>query len=103
MPAAGICTDPSPGGVATFQLNADTPQPRCGKVLADQQLRVVNATSMAITLVLAGIDYEVPLGGEMTFTSTFGDIWQAGVHVLHTSFYGASGPEIWLVTAGSGT
>jgi hypothetical protein len=83
--------------VVTFQLNVDTPNPRCGVVLAPQRLRVVNATGTTVTVTFHGIDYVLKSGGEQTFTPAFGTIWQPGDHVLHTSFYGGSGPEILLL------
>lgn len=98
QPAAGVCPDLWPGSLATFQLNLDTPNPRCGQVRASQQLRVVNATSTTVTMTLHGVVYLLKPGAEWTFAPTFGAIWQPGVHVLPTSAYGGGGgPEIWLV------
>ena len=97
LPSAGICRDAQPGEEAVFQLNVDTPNPRCGKVTADQRLHVTNFTDSPVTVVLMGADYEIAPGAGMTFAPTFGDIWEFGVHILHTSAYGAGGgPEIWL-------
>lgn len=85
------------GGVVTFQLNVDTPNPRCELVLAPQRLRVVNATGTTVTVTFHAIDYVLQPGGEQTFAPAFGAIWQPGDHVLRTSFYGGGGPEIILV------
>jgi len=98
FPTAGACPDLWPGSIATFQLNIDTPNPRCGVVRASQQLRVVNATGTTVTVTFHGVDYVLKPGGEQTFAPTFGAIWQPGDHVLHVSFYGGGdGPEIFLV------
>jgi hypothetical protein len=96
-PAAGVCASMGADSIVTFQLNVDTPNPRCGLVLAPQRLRVVNATGTTVTVTFHGVDYVLESGGEQTFAPTFGAIWQPGDHVLHTSFYGGSGPEIFLV------
>jgi hypothetical protein len=85
------------GSIVTFQLNIDTPNPRCGMVLSHQRLRVVNATSTTVTVTLHGVDYVLKPGTEQTFAPTFGAIWQPGDHWLRTSFYGGGGPEIFLV------
>jgi hypothetical protein len=95
FPAAGIC-DQQPGSVATFTLENDVPSPRCGRVLADQRLRVVNATSTTVIVTFHGTQYRFDPGAVLTFTTTFGSIWEPGVHVLSTSMYGGGGPEIWL-------
>lgn len=98
QPAAGICLDPQPGGMATFTLAIDTPQPRCGKVLAAQRLRLINATSSSITVTVDISEYQLAAGAAQTFDPAFGVMWQSGVHFLHTPFYGeGGGPEIWLV------
>ena len=97
QPAAGICGDAEAGDVATFTLKIDTPQPRCGKVRADQLLRVVNGTASPITVTFDGSNYQLAPSDSLTFTETFGSIWQPGVHDLYTSLYGGGGPEIWLV------
>lgn len=98
-PAAGVCADMRADSVVTFQLNVDTPNPRCGQVLASQRLRIVNATATTVTVTFHGVDYALKSGGEQTFAPTFGAIWQPGDHVLHTSFYGGGGPEILLLVA----
>jgi hypothetical protein len=98
QPVAGICLGPQAGGIATFQLHIDTPEPRCGQVLAAQRLRLFNDTSSSITVTFDGSDYDLPPGADHTFEPAFGVMWQPGVHFLHTSFYaGGGGPEIWLV------
>lgn len=90
--------DPWPGTVATFQLNIDTPAPRCGMVRASQQLRVVNATGTAVIVTLHGFEYLLKAGDDRTLPPTFGSIWQPGVHDLKVSFYaGGNGPEIILL------
>ena len=97
LPAAAVCRDAVPGDEAVFRLNADTPNPRCGKVTPNQRLHVTNFTDSSVTVVLMGVDYEIAPKAGMTFAPTFGDIWEPGVHVLHTSAYGGGGgPEIWL-------
>ena len=96
LPAAGICDDPQPGRIATFTIASDTPQPRCGKVLAEQRLRLVNGTSAPITVTFAGSDYLLEPSAERTFDLPFGGIWLPGVHTVHTSLYGGSGPAVWL-------
>ena len=98
LPTAAVCRDALPGEEAIFQLKIDTPNPRCGKVTANQRLHVTNSTDSPVTVVLMGVDYEIAPGAGMTFAPTFGDIWEPGVHVLHTSAYGGGGgPEIWLL------
>jgi hypothetical protein len=95
LPAAGIC-DTQPGPVATFTLETDVPIPRCGKVVGDQRLRVVNGTGARVTVTFHGRLYRFDPAAELTFIPTFGSIWEPGVHVLSTSMYGGGGPEIWL-------
>ena len=98
-PTAGICDDLQPGDTAVFRLNLDTPEPRCGKVTAEQTLRVINATESPVMVVLVGVDYPIAPGAGFTFAPTFGAIWEPGVHLLHTSAYaGSAGPEIWLIS-----
>jgi hypothetical protein len=96
-PTAGICADMRTGSIVAFQLNVDTPNPRCGMVLGAQQLHVVNATGTTVTVTFHGVDYVLKPGGEQTFAPEFGSIWQPGDHWLRTSFYGGGGPEILLV------
>ena len=98
LPTAGICGDALPGETAIIRLNVDTPNPRCAKVTANQRLHVTNLTDSPVTVVLMGVDYEIAQGAGTTFAPMFGDIWEPGVHVLHTSAYGdGGGPEIWLL------
>src|SRR5438309_3106302 len=71
LPAAGICAT-FPGTVATFELNADTPNPRCGQVVGTQRLEVVNATSETVTVTFHGVAYVLKAGDRRTFQPTFG-------------------------------
>lgn len=96
QPAAGICQGVFDSPVFTLTLALDTPQPRCGLVTANQQLRVVNETSETVTVTFNGADFVLQPGADHTFAPTFGAIWQAGVHILSTSAY-AGGAAIWLV------
>ena len=96
QPVAGICADLTSGRIATFQLNIDTPGPRCGIVDASQSLRLVNATGRTVTVTFHGAAYVLRSGAQQTFSPTFGAIWQPGDHWLRTSYYAGAGPEIIL-------
>lgn len=99
LPAAGTCELQS-GAVATIVLNSDVPQPRCIQVFGGQRLQVVNGTSAGITVTFDSSDYPLEPGAKLTLDPPFGLMWQPGVHLLHTSLYGDSGPEIWLIGGG---
>jgi len=95
LPAAGIC-DLQSGDVATFHLAIDVPQPRCGKVLPTQRLRVINDTPATVTVTFAGVVYELPPRAQVTFARAFGTVWEPGVHDLQTSA-ATGGSEILLI------
>jgi len=98
-PAAGICSDPPIGQVATFTFGLDTPHPRCGKVLPRQRLRLVNDRPETTTFSFLGERFRLVPGSSITLSPLLGDIWEPGVHRLGLS----NGPEIWLVGAGPDT
>jgi hypothetical protein len=98
LPAAGVCPLLT-GKVASFGLNIDTPAPRCARVSPSQLLRVVNYTRARATFRFGGSKYSLEPGEGFTVGRPFGSLWLAGVHVLHTSLYDGSGPEIWLTAS----
>lgn len=99
-PASGFCPDPPPGTVVTVTINPDVPSPRCQKVLANQQLRVVNNTSQTLTVSLGQNSLTIAPSQSQTITQTFGTYLASGVHHIITSSQlaqqGGAGPEIWL-------
>jgi hypothetical protein len=97
QPADGVCADVQPGSIVTFTLGPDTPQPRCGKVLGKQDLRLVNVTGSVVTVSWDCCNYDIDPGAAKTHEPPFGVMLLFGVHQLHTSLYQGGGPEIWLV------
>ncbi|UCC77022.1 MAG: hypothetical protein JSW37_01290 [Anaerolineales bacterium] len=97
-PAAGICAEPSPSQWALFTLNADIPDPRCGKVRPDQALKIINNTEGAVQVTIGGREVEVEPGGEREIAGAVGTYLAPGVHSLMTSLYGGGGPEVWVLS-----
>src|SRR3990170_1587788 len=56
VPAAGVCADVPEGDVVTITIRPDVPDPRCAKITAAQQLRVVNETQQAVNVKLAAFE-----------------------------------------------
>jgi hypothetical protein len=99
LPAAGVCGRSS-GTLVEVLLVADVPSPRCAKVTADQQLRVVNATNTfgqpgrTLTVVFGSFPpRQLAVGQATLFAADFGTYLAPGVHDLRASPYTA---EIWL-------
>jgi hypothetical protein len=98
-PTAGICAGPPAGRVVHVDINVDVPAPRCSVVRPDQALEVTNKTDQAIGLQLAGIYESLTPGATTTlYTASFGSYLAPGVHIVHTSYFHGSGPEILLVS-----
>lgn len=103
LPAAGTCPT-SPGPVVTVSLNGDTPDPRCVTVTGNQRLRLVNTTNRTAglpptptTVTWAGFpSRDLSPGESTTYDLPFSAYLAPGVHDVHVSLYGGSGPEIWL-------
>lgn len=96
VPAAGVCPDYTSGNTVTIILNQDTPSPRCARVVANQNLRIINNTSQTVTFTLGQNTLSINPNQIQTITQTFGTYLAPGVHNSRTSLYGGSGPEIWL-------
>lgn len=96
VPAAGVCPDYTSGNTVTIILNQDTPSPRCVRVVANQNLRIINNTSQAVTFTLGQNTLSINPNQIQTITQTFGTYLAPGVHESRTSLYGGGGPEIWL-------
>jgi hypothetical protein len=77
-------------------LNPDIPSPRCVKVTATQRLRLRNSTGESVTVTFAGSSTTLASGQTHLYDQAFGDYLAPGVHRVSVSFYGDSGPEIWL-------
>lgn len=95
-PAAGICADPPTDEVVVLTLNTDVPDPRCQKVTAEHRLRVVNGTGEALSFMLGPYVGQLQPGQDIVLDAPVGTYLAPGVHVLTTSTYAGSGPEIWL-------
>lgn len=96
-PSSGACNDILTGNILTITLNTDAPVPKCTKVSANQQLKLVNSTGKDITITLGKYtNTPIPKGETYVFTDTFGAFLQKGVHVITISAYSSSNPEIWL-------
>jgi peptidoglycan hydrolase-like protein with peptidoglycan-binding domain len=93
-PAAGIC-DRSNDEETTFTLEPDAPRPRCVAVSPTQQLRVQNGP-LPTTVELAGLTVDLRPGEAATIGPAFGAYLAPGVHTVHVSIYGGSGPQLWL-------
>lgn len=94
--AAGVCPDYTSGNTVTIILNQDIPSPRCARVLANQNLRIINNTSQAVTFTLGQNTLSINPNQIQTITQTFGTYLAPGVHNSRTSLYGGGGPEIWF-------
>ena len=101
-PVAPICGAQS-GPVVTFDVNPDTPMPRCAMVRRDQLIRVVNTTNRfgspgaAITVTFA--EYpprELQVGQATTFDRPVGEYLAVGVHGVSISAYRGGGAQVWL-------
>ncbi len=94
QPAAGICphaaTDP-----VTITLAVDVPQPRCVAVSSNQRLRLVSDGAQ-VTVRFGPFSADLAPGQTVIFDRPFGDYLDPGVHLVTTSTYGGSGPEVWL-------
>jgi peptidoglycan hydrolase-like protein with peptidoglycan-binding domain len=93
-PAAGICGR-ADGAHATITLEPDVPRPRCVAVSPTQRLRVENGPLPA-TVELAGSTVDLAPDEGATIGPEFGTYLAPGVHTVHVSIYGGSGPELWL-------
>jgi hypothetical protein len=94
-PAAGVCATVT-GKVVTVTLNIDVPSPRCTIVNADQTLDLVNGTDRTINLNYATFKSPIYSHSGYSFPGNIGSFFAPGVHVITTSLYGGSGPEVWL-------
>jgi hypothetical protein len=94
-PAAGTCGSAG-GSVVEVVLNPDIPSPRCVRVTAAQRLRLRNSTGESVTVTFAGSSTTLASGQTHLYDQAFGDYLAPGVHRVSVSFYGDSGPEIWL-------
>jgi peptidoglycan hydrolase-like protein with peptidoglycan-binding domain len=94
-PTAGICGR-AHGDEVTITLGSDVPSPRCVAVSPTQRLRVENGPLPA-TVELAGSTVDLAPGEAATIGPAFGDYLAPGVHTVHVSIYGGSGPEVWLM------
>ena len=95
-PAASTCADVPEGDVVTITIRPDVPDPRCAKITAAQQLRVVNETQQAVNVKLAAFEVPVSPGDEWLFNVPVNTYLEPGVHVLQVSSL-AGGAELWFV------
>ena len=66
------------------------------EVTADQRLQVRNSTGESVTVTFAGSSVVLDDGQTHLYDQPFGDYLAPGVHRVSVSFYGDSGPEVWL-------
>ncbi len=94
QPAAGICPRATADPV-TITIAVDMPQPRCVAVSSGQRLRLVNNATQ-VKVQLGPFSSDLGPGQSVIFDRPFGDYLDPGVHIVTTSTYGGSGPEVWL-------
>jgi hypothetical protein len=68
--AAGICAG-TPGEIAEYFFEIDTPQPRCSVVHGWQRLRLVNHLSSLVVARLGNVVLFVPAGKAVTLKEPF--------------------------------
>jgi hypothetical protein len=103
-PAAGACVEVprTQGAIRTVRIEPDVPDPRCSQVYPSQRLRIVNATNdygqrgKTVAVQLADFRARLAPGKAKTFDASFGSYLAPGDHVVTVSFYGGSGPELFL-------
>jgi hypothetical protein len=93
-PAAGIC-EPAGEDPVTFVIGSDVASPRCARVAGWQRVRLVNDAAPS-TVVLGAVTLEMAAGETVTLDWPVGERLQPGVHVIHVSIYGGTGPVLWL-------
>jgi hypothetical protein len=93
-PAAGIC-EPAGEDPVTFVIGSDVASPRCARVAGWQRVRLVNNAAPS-TVVLGAVTIEMASGETVTLDWPVGERLQPGVHVIHVSIYGGTGPALWL-------
>ncbi len=93
-PAAGICAE-AEGQWATVEIQPDVPSPRCLKVTAQQRLKAINRTEVAVRVELGPFALDLQPGAEGALEQPFGAFLAPGVHQVLAPPY--SGPEVWLV------
>ncbi|MGA2910538.1 MAG: hypothetical protein ABSE04_01915 [Candidatus Microgenomates bacterium] len=94
-PAASSCNSVQ-GDVISVTLNPDVPNPRCVIISANQKLTLVNGTSQLISLDYDSYVSKISPGSNYTFPVVASLFLAPGVHVIKTSLYSGSGPEVWL-------
>ncbi len=77
-------------------LETGMPNPRCQYVTVDQRLRLTNGSDRTVDVTIGGVSAALRPGETRTIGARFGDYLAPGVHIVHTSLYGGSGPELWL-------
>jgi hypothetical protein len=99
LPAAGVCAEPSSGSLVRIDLEQGTPAPRCVRVLNHQRLQFSNKTDQTVDVQLGDFYQTLDPGATSNrFDQLPVSAYLApGVHVVHTSAYAGSGPEIWLI------
>jgi hypothetical protein len=102
LPAAGICGDEA-GAFVVFTINLDSPSPRCGRAVGSQRVQVTNRTDTTIDVQIAGFKAQLKPGATEIIGPPVNQYLAAGVHVVHTSAYGGTGPELWVAGPGNTT
>lgn len=92
--AAGICGD-TPGQIAEYSLEIDTPMPRCSVVHPRQRLRIVNNRPELIVARLGNLVMFLPPRSAVTVREPFEQYLQPGGHSVRVSAVGG-GPELRL-------
>ena len=87
QPASGSSAGPSLGAVATLTIKADTPSPRCLRMLAAQKLRVVNQIKAPTRVRVGGISFNVPAGKATLTDDGIGRYLALGGHFVSISSY----------------
>ncbi len=102
-PAAGICRAPGHVSIVKVYVGDGTPEPRCVRVRAEQQLEVVNTDGpsgppdKAVTVTWPPFRPRMLEPGQaIVFGENFRSYLAPGDHEVGLSRYDGGGPEIWL-------
>ena len=72
------------------------PDPRCGKVKANQQAQFVNQTGNTLRMRLADYEFSLLPGETFSFAIPFGSFMTNGVYVVQMISGMGVAPEVWL-------
>lgn len=85
-PAAGRCTGPASGGVATLTITK-TPGPHCLAMRPVQRLRVLSRIALPARVRVGGISFNVPAGKATVTDNGIGRYLALGGHYVSISSY----------------